>query len=203
MSKGGATRERIVATSEDLMLKHGFAGTSLSDILAATDLTKGAFFHHFEDKLALGRAVVERYARNDYALFEGWSARADRLSDDPLERCLIFLRLFEEYLAARDEPLSGCVFASFAYEAGNFGPDTHGFIRERLALWEKLYEEKFAALIAARKPALEVTARELAELMVTLVEGGLVMGKAMADARLLIRQSAQMRNYLQLMFSPR
>jgi TetR/AcrR family transcriptional repressor of nem operon len=203
MTKGETTRERILASSEALMLEHGFAGTSLNDILAATNLTKGAFFHHFEDKLALGRAVVERYARNDYALFEEWSVRADRLSDDPLERCLIFLKLFEEYLAARDEPMAGCVFAAFAYEAGNFGADTHSFIRERLALWGKLYEQKFAALIKARKPALPVTARELAEFMVTLIEGGLVMGKAMADARLLIRQSAQTRNYLQLLFAPR
>lgn len=203
MTKGEATRERILATSEALMLEKGFAGTSLTDILAATNLTKGAFFHHFEDKQALGRAVLERYALNDYALFEEWSARADRLSDDPLERCLIFLKLFEEFLDALSVPSSGCVFASFAYEAGNFGPDSHAYIRERLTLWQKLCEEKFTALIAARKPALPVTAAELAELLVTLVEGGLMMGKAMADKHLLIRQSSQMRNYLQLLFARR
>jgi TetR/AcrR family transcriptional regulator, transcriptional repressor for nem operon len=202
-AKGESTRERIVATSEALMLEKGFAGTSLNDILEATDLTKGAFFHHFEDKQALGRAVVERYAHNDYALFEEWSARANRLSDDPLERCLIFLKLFEEYLAGLDKPLAGCVFASYAYEASNFGPETHTYIRERLRLWQKLYEEKFRILIRTRKPAVPVTATELGELMVTLIEGGLIMGKAMADKRLLIRQSAQMRNYLQLLFAKR
>src|SRR5690606_3415080 len=42
--KGEMTRERIVAESERLILNQGFAGTSLSDILAATGLTKGAFF---------------------------------------------------------------------------------------------------------------------------------------------------------------
>jgi TetR/AcrR family transcriptional repressor of nem operon len=203
VSKGESTRERILAASEALILDKGYAGTSLSDILAATDLTKGAFFHHFDDKQALGRAVVERYAVNDNTLFEGWAAQADRLSDDPLERALIFLKLFEEHLAGLAATHSGCVFASYAYEASNFGPDTHAYIRDRLRHWQSLYEQKFEALIAARPTALPVTAAELAELVVTLIEGGLVMGKAMADRELLIRQSRQMRNYLQLLFRPR
>jgi TetR/AcrR family transcriptional repressor of nem operon len=200
-AKGENTRERIVAASEGLILDQGFAGTSLSDILAVTGLTKGAFFHHFADKDDLGRAVLERYAINDYALFEGWSREADQLTDDPLERCLVFLRLFEKYLSGLDEPLGGCVFASYAYEAHNFGPQTGAYIRERLLLWQKLYERKFAELMASRPPRLPVTAAALAELAVTLVEGGLMMGKAFADKELLIRQSAQLRNYLLLLFA--
>ena len=200
--KGELTRERIVAESERLILNQGFAGTSLSDILAATGLTKGAFFHHFADKDELGRAVLERYAISDYKLFETWSREADELSDDPLERCLIFLRLFEKFLAGFDEPLGGCVFAAYVYEASNFGPSTTAYIRERLLLWQKLYEQKFENLIAARPPRLPVTAAGLAELTVTLVEGGLMMGKAFADRELLIRQSAHLRNYVQLLFAP-
>src|SRR5262245_1437083 len=107
--KGDNTRERILEKSESLVLSQGYAGTSIDDILRATDLTKGAFFHHFADKAELGRAVIERYAARDFALFEDWSERADRLSDDPLERTLIFLRLFEEFLDGLPAPLTGCV----------------------------------------------------------------------------------------------
>jgi TetR/AcrR family transcriptional repressor of nem operon len=200
-SKGDATRERIVTTAEKLILEQGYAGTSLQDILAATGLTKGAFFHHFADKQALGTAVVEHYALTDFALFEGWSVEADALTDDPLERCLVFLKLFERFLLGLDEPLGGCVFASYVYEARNFGSATLDYIRERLHLWQQLYEDKFAALIAHRRPRLPVTAVDLAELMVTLIEGGLMMGKARSDGKLLARQSAQIRNYLQLLFA--
>jgi alcohol-forming fatty acyl-CoA reductase len=42
--------------------------STLVDVLRATGLTKGAFFHHFRSKAELGRAVVERYAETDYAL---------------------------------------------------------------------------------------------------------------------------------------
>lgn len=200
-TKGESTRERIVAASEKLILEQGFAGTSLSDILAATGLTKGAFFHHFADKDELGRAVLERYAVNDYLLFEQWAREADELTDDPLERCLVFLKLFEKYLLGLDQPLAGCVFASYAYEAQNFGVGTTAYIRERLLLWQRLYEQKFEALIAARPARQPVTATELAEMMVTMIEGGLMMGKAFADRELLPRQLRQLRNYLQLLFA--
>lgn len=199
-AKGDGTRERLVAAAEALILGHGYAGTSLDDLLRATGLTKGAFFHHFRSKAELARAVVERYAESDYALFAEWAVRADRLSDDPLERVLIFLRLFEEFLDALEAPLAGCVFAAFTYESAIMGPEIQAYIRERLGLWRQLFEERLAALIAARPPALPVTARELAELIVTLIEGGLIMANALQDRRFLQRQSRQYRAYLELLF---
>lgn len=39
--------------------EHGFQGASLSRILDSTGLTKGALYHHFPNKLALGYAVVD------------------------------------------------------------------------------------------------------------------------------------------------
>jgi TetR/AcrR family transcriptional repressor of nem operon len=199
-TKGAATRERILETSEALVLSQGYAGTSIDDILAATGLTKGAFFHHFADKAELGRAIVERYAARDFALFEEWSQRADRLSDDPLERTLIFLRLFEEFLDGLAEPPIGCVFASYTYEAGKFGPEMRAYIQDRLKLWQALYQAKFSALLAARKAARPTSAEALAEMIVALIEGGFVLGNAYRDRHFLQRQSAQFRAYLELLF---
>ena len=45
--KGAATRERIVATSADLVLARGVGGTSLDDIRAGTATSKGQLFHYF------------------------------------------------------------------------------------------------------------------------------------------------------------
>ena len=199
-TKGDGTRERLLVAAERLILEQGYADTSLDDVLRVTGLTKGAFFHHFKSKADLGRAVVERYAENDYALFADWSAKADRLSDDPYERVLIFLRLFEEFLAGLSQPLTGCVFASYTYESGKLAPEIGVYIRERLRMWQQLYEVKLAALIEARPPALPVSAAELAEMIVTLIEGGFVMGNAHADPTLLQRQSRLFRHYLQLLF---
>jgi len=200
VGKGEATRERIVAAAEALILAKGYSGTTLDDVLAATGLTKGAFFHHFKGKADLARAVVERYAEADFILFSGFSDRADRLSDDPLERVLIFLRLFEEYLDELGEPFPGCVFASYTYESRQFGPEVHAYIRDRLRSWIGLYEGKLADLFAARTPLAPATPGGLAEMIVTLVEGGFVMANAFDDARWLQRQSQGYRQYLELLF---
>ncbi|MGI9434880.1 MAG: TetR/AcrR family transcriptional regulator, partial [Geminicoccaceae bacterium] len=195
--KGEVTREKILAAAETLVLAKGYAGTTLDDVLKATGLAKGAFFHHFKSKADLARAVVERYAQNDFDLFKEWSDRADRLSDDPLERVLIFLRLFEEFLDGLGAPFPGCVFASYTYESRNFGPDVLDYIRESLEGWIKLYEEKLDGLIRARPPRIEKTGRQLAEMAATIVEGGFIMANAMEDATWLQRQSKEYRDYIE------
>jgi len=45
--KGAATRERIVASSADLVLTRGIGGTTLDDIGAGTATSKGQLFHYF------------------------------------------------------------------------------------------------------------------------------------------------------------
>jgi TetR/AcrR family transcriptional repressor of nem operon len=198
--KGEKTRTSVVAAAEALILAKGYAGTTLDDILDATGLTKGAFFHHFDSKAELARAVLERYAENDFELFERWSAEADEASDDPYARVAHFLKAFERYLDDLGKPFPGCVFASYTYESRQFGDDVRAYIRIRLKKWQELYEKKLFALIAARKPVERVTARQLAEMIVTIVEGGFVMANAMGDATWLQRQSKQYRHYLKLLF---
>ena len=56
-----STRDRIVAAGFQLFLKHGFDGTGLSQILSATNLSKGAFYHHFPTKEALYREVIVKF----------------------------------------------------------------------------------------------------------------------------------------------
>jgi AcrR family transcriptional regulator len=54
-----ATRSRLVATARLLFAEKGFADTSTEQILAAADVSRGAMYHHFEDKQALFRATFE------------------------------------------------------------------------------------------------------------------------------------------------
>ena len=200
-TKGEETRERLLAMAETLILEKGYAGMSLDQLLKETDLTKGAFFHHFKGKAALARGVLERYASNDMALFTEWSARAERLSDDPLERVLIFLRLFEEFLDGLGKPFPGCIFASFTYESRQFGPDITEYIRKSLDAWVALYIKKLEPLIERHGPDQEgVTAHGLAEMITTIIEGGFVMANAYNDATWVQRQVMEYRRYLTLLF---
>jgi TetR/AcrR family transcriptional repressor of nem operon len=53
------TRERILQATFELMYRNGYQGMRVDQILAATQLAKGALYHHFSNKQALGYAVVD------------------------------------------------------------------------------------------------------------------------------------------------
>ncbi|MGT2441487.1 TetR/AcrR family transcriptional regulator [Ensifer adhaerens] len=60
--RSDTTRAAILDAARGLFVTSGYADTSTPDIVAAAGLTRGALYHHFEDKKALFRAVAEREA---------------------------------------------------------------------------------------------------------------------------------------------
>src|SRR6516225_3021509 len=65
-------RERLLKACFQEVYRSGFQSASIETILAAANVTKGALYHHFESKEALGHAiideVVETFARNRWML---------------------------------------------------------------------------------------------------------------------------------------
>ncbi|WP_104662388.1 TetR/AcrR family transcriptional regulator [Ensifer adhaerens] len=60
--RSDTTRAAILDAARGLFVSRGYADTSTPDIVSAAGLTRGALYHHFEDKKALFRAVAEREA---------------------------------------------------------------------------------------------------------------------------------------------
>jgi AcrR family transcriptional regulator len=76
-----ATRGELIAAARKLFTERFYAGTATPEIVAAAGVTRGALYHHFQDKQALFRAVVEREAEAVAAEIE----RAAPASLKPLE----------------------------------------------------------------------------------------------------------------------
>jgi TetR/AcrR family transcriptional repressor of nem operon len=198
--KGEDTRSRILVSAQALVMARGFAGTSIDDIVKDADLTKGAFFHHFKGKADLARALVEKHARTDLTMFDEFAERAERESDDPMEQVVLFLKYFEEMIEGSDDPSPGCMYAAYTYESMQFEPAVLDLVADSMRRWTSTYVRKFQEVLDRYEPALPVTARQLAEMIVSLIEGGLVLQRAYADQGATRRQSEQFRNYLTLLF---
>ena len=199
-TKGEQTRAKILDAAKSLVMSKGFAGTSIDDILKEAKLTKGAFFHHFKGKADLARELVERYALNDLKMFERFAAEAESRSDDPLEQSILFLKLFEEYISNSTDPAPGCMYAVYTYESMQFDGSVRDFVADTLRGWTSIYVRKYQEVLDRYEPAITVTARQLAEMTVSIIEGGLILQRAYGDVRITRRQSEQFRNYLYLLF---
>jgi len=63
-------REQILREATRLFARHSYTGTSLRVIAKACDITEAAIYRHFESKLALYKAVIQRKAdQHDIAAF--------------------------------------------------------------------------------------------------------------------------------------
>jgi AcrR family transcriptional regulator len=58
-----ATTAQLIAAARKLFARHGYAGTSLAAVARECGVTKGAFYHHFDDKTQLFEAVYEEEER--------------------------------------------------------------------------------------------------------------------------------------------
>ncbi len=199
-TRAESTRNRLLVAAKDLVMSQGFAGTSIDDVLKRTDLTKGAFFHHFKGKADLARELVKDYALGDLKMFQEFDRQSREQSDDPRDQIMLFLKLFEDYISNSEDPAPGCMYAVYTYESRQFDPDVLDFVSDTLRQWTSIYVRKFQEVLDRYDPALPITARQLAEMIVSVIEGGLVLQRAHGDADTTRRQSEQFRNYLTLLF---
>lgn len=63
MKKAEATRHMILEKAFELIYTKGFQTTSVDDIIATTQVTKGAFFYHFKNKEEMGLAIINELMR--------------------------------------------------------------------------------------------------------------------------------------------
>jgi AcrR family transcriptional regulator len=63
VAQGDATRAALIRTAGAHFGEHGYAETSIDEVVAGAGMTKGAVYHHFDGKEGLFRAVFEQVHR--------------------------------------------------------------------------------------------------------------------------------------------
>lgn len=99
------TRAALIEAATALLLDRGYEGTTLALLARRVRMTKGAIYHHFPDKQALLRAVVERVRRTWEREVGAHVPRAG----DPLQR---LGALFDHQARLVDEEPSLCLLVT-------------------------------------------------------------------------------------------
>jgi AcrR family transcriptional regulator len=94
ITKGQATRDRLLAAAQELFGSRGYDGTSIEAVLDATDTKRGSLYHHFASKEELFDAVLDRLVAG---ITESVAAAASAAGPDPVDAlvagCRVWLRL--------------------------------------------------------------------------------------------------------------
>lgn len=105
------TRKKILEISAEVIHQNGFKATSLSDILSRTDISKGALYHHFKNKLELGYAVFDEIFVQHH--LENW--RQATAQPDPLKGISDWLVMMSECMDESDMAC-GCPINNISQE---------------------------------------------------------------------------------------
>lgn len=182
-----------------MIRRQGFAATTVDDLCLAAEVTKGAFFHHFESKEALGVAAAEFWTETTTALFEKAPYHEP---PDPLDRILAYID-FRKSLITGDIADWTCLAGTMTQEVYDANPA----IRQACAASIFGHAE---TLIPDIQAAMDVhgikgewTAESLARHTQAVLQGAFILAKASGDPDTAKDSIDHLRRYIVYLFSDR
>jgi TetR/AcrR family transcriptional repressor of nem operon len=173
------TRERLLQAAFREVYKVGFQSAGIDTILAATNVTKGALYYHFESKEALGYAIIEEIVAK--LTRDNWLLPLQRSTDkDPIDALIGIVRAIPS--RPRDVK-NGCPLLNLAQEMSQLDEQ----FRKRLEKIFHAWQEGIAMVL--RRGQSQGTVRrnlvpeETASFLIAMVEGYAVLAKNAQDAK--------------------
>ncbi len=172
--KASTRRLSILASAAPIFNRRGFSGTSISDILSATDLEKGGLYNHFTSKEELAAATF------DYAFkqVDAYFTKALSGTESGLPRLRTYIDAFERYIE-RPVVTGGCPIANAALEADDALP----FLRERVATaLSRMREHVIRNIVRGCEKGhfrRDVDPEAVADFLISALEGAIVLSRGL------------------------
>lgn len=189
--------------AQESILTKGFDGTSIEEIVAGAEITKSGFFYHFPDKNALAHALIERHIEIEDGIFDDIFTRARELADDPLQAMLIGLKLLAELIADMPGGHPGCIVATAVYQDRLFDRKVHEANRRAVLGWRERFRAMFDEISEIYPMQEEADPGHLADMVSAVIEGGIIMSRALGEPAITSQQVLLLRSYVKLLFTPR
>ena len=194
-----SAKDKLLDASLSLIREQGFAATTVDELCGRAGVTKGAFFHHFESKDALGVAAVEHWSRTTGALFQ---AAAYHQISDGLGRVRAYLALRKSLIRGQLSQFT-CVAGTLVQEAYASHPAIRAACADSIFGHAGTLVEDFAAAMNERGMTGDFTAESLAAHTQCVLQGAFVLAKARGNARVAIESIEHLERYIELLFKPR
>jgi TetR/AcrR family transcriptional repressor of nem operon len=192
----GDARLRLLQAAQDVIRAKGFAATSVDDLCRAAGVTKGAFFHHFASKEALGVAAAEHWAETTTAFF---AAAPYHAPADPLDRVLAYIA-FRKAIVSDDITESSCLVGTMAQEVHDSAPAIRDACAASIFGHAATLEADIRQAMADRGVAVDWTAESLARQTQAVIQGAFVLAKAGNDPALARESLDHLDRYVRLLF---
>lgn len=187
MTKAERTRQLIIERSAPLFNQKGYAGTSMQDIMAATSLTKGGIYGHFESKEEIALAAFEHAAGIVIRKISEKVAQQQNAAD----KLKAIITFYKTYLFS--PPVAGgCPVLNTAVEADDTNPLLRASVVKVLNRLHKAVANIVLQGIEAGEFKAGTDAQKFAILFVSMIEGGIMVSKAYGDNKYLNTVTAQL-----------
>ncbi len=193
--KPPTARAKLLDAAIGLIRAKGYSATSVEDLCKAAGVTKGAFFHYFPSKEALGVAAADYWSETTSAMFAG-APYHDH--DDPLDRVLA-------YIDFRGGLLEGGV-EEFTCLVGTMVQEAYGSSDAIRAACDASMSGHAATLEANIAAALQnygitgITAQSLALHTQAVLQGGFILAKAKGGPEAARESIAHLKRYFVMLF---
>ncbi len=187
------TRERILDTAARLFHEQGFNATGISTLLREADINAGSLYHYFPSKDALLLAVLERYT---HLLHPIVMAPVERATADPIARVFALLQQYRTWLGPQGFAM-GCPIGNLALEIADHRPEVRTLIHQNFQGWHAVVRSWLEAA-GDRLPA-GVDRAQLAEYVLTVMEGGVMLARAAQNPAPYDGAVAQLRAHFDLL----
>jgi TetR/AcrR family transcriptional repressor of nem operon len=189
-------RQKLLAAALSLIREKGYSATSVDELCAGAGVTKGAFFHHFKSKDALGVAAANHWSQITGAFFETAPYHAQ---GDPLDRVLGYLD-FRTALLKGDVAEFTCLVGTMVQEVYDTSPGIREACDACISAHVARIETDIAAAIKRYRIRAPWTAASLALHTQAVLQGAFILAKARGEAAVAAASIGHLRRYIELLF---
>lgn len=174
-----STRDTLIDTATELFLGRGFGLVGMNELCAASSVNKGTFYHFFRSKSDLLVASIERYAERFAAAFDEIAA-SDASPADKIERLFDIPAQANRDWKSTHGFSQGCLIGNMSLELTAVDPGVQNAIRRAFARWSVPIAKVVDELVA-EGTLQEIDRRAAAEVVIALMQGGLLLAKVHND----------------------